>query len=398
MEQCNRGKALNPYDIAPILKRIVSRSPGVKDIIFTSRRLPFINVAGRVESAPLKDLRSLTDYQMELLALGFLKGNPMALKSFLEIGSASVSYSSENAGHYRVNIFKTRNSIGVVMRVVPQYPPTMDSLGLPRSLAGLAEFNSGLLLFTGLAGSGKSSTLAAALNLLAQHRSCHIVTLEQPVEFRFHKTKSLVHQLEVGSDVPSYLAGLRAAKHQAASILMVGEIDGADCLEAVLEAVDSGMLVLSTLPTGNAVGALRRLLRFFPVKQEGLIRSRLGRSIRCVVSQKLLPRKDNKGVVPVVEILKNNDAVRNYIRKSPLDEATLADVIGQGAGEGMQSFQTDFKRLAKGGLVAVDAFRSSKPNTKPVASKPAQTKSRELSSQREIELDDSIVLDVAKEP
>ncbi|CAM2068381.1 PilT/PilU family type 4a pilus ATPase [Sulfidibacter corallicola] len=332
---------MNPFEIAPILKRIMSVASRASDIIFSPGSPPKVMIDGSLAEVPLKDLRPLSPYQTEMLVLDLLKDKPQARETFLKTGSVDISYTLEKTGRFRTNCFRQRNSLVIVMRVIPTLIPTFDSLHLPQSLLGTLDLKNGIVLLTGPTGSGKSSTMAALINLMAQKYAYHIITIEDPIEFLYPKTKSMIHQRELGADTQSFANALRAGLRQAPQVIMVGEMRDVESIEIALEAAETGHLIMSTLHTIDAAKTIERIIGVFPKEQESVIRSRFAQTFRFIISQRLLPRPDGKGRVAAVEVLKSNDRTRTYVLKGGQAAGSLEDAMVDGSHEGMQTFDMD---------------------------------------------------------
>jgi twitching motility protein PilT len=276
----------------------------VSDLIFSPGRPPQVEINGRLVAVQAPGFRTLSADDTRRIAADLIGNNKQAISILREQGSCDVSYGLPGLARFRVNAFIQRGSCAVVMRVIPTAIPDMAGLGLPPQLAEIASLRDGLVLVTGPRGSGKSSTLAALLDLINRQRICHIITIEDPIEFLHNHKSATVHQRELHSDIPSVPMALRAALRQASNVILISELRDRETVEMVLEAAETGHLVLSSMNTLDAAKTVDRLLSLFPAGEQGATRSRLARCIRQIVSQKLLPRRDGHGRVPVVELLK----------------------------------------------------------------------------------------------
>lgn len=276
----------------------------VSDLIFSPGRPPQVEVQGRLVAVQAPGFRTLSADDTRRIAADLIGNNKQAINILREQGSCDVSYGLPGLARFRVNAFIQRGSCAVVMRVIPTAIPNLASLGLPSQLAEIAGLRDGMVLVTGPRGSGKSSTLAALLDLINQQHVYHIITIEDPIEFLHNHKSATVHQRELHSDTPSMPLALRAALRQAPNVILVSELRDRETVEMVLEAAETGHLVLSSMNTVDAAKTVDRLLSLFSAGEQAATRSRLARCIRQIVSQKLIPRRDTRGRVPVVELLK----------------------------------------------------------------------------------------------
>ena len=239
----------------------------------------------------------------------------------------------------------------MVMRVIPDKIPGFQELNLPDVLKEIVELRNGIVLVTGPTGSGKSSTLAAILDKMNEDKAYHILTIEDPIEFLHRHKKSTVHQRELHTDTPSFALALRASLRQAPKVILVGEMRDRETIEIALEASETGHLVLSTLHTIDASKTVERIIGVFPLADQQSIRTRLSKAFRCIVSQRLLPRKDGKGRIAAVEVLKSTMRTRDYVEKGETEGKSLLDAMRDGDTEGMQHFDGEIDKLIRAGLV-----------------------------------------------
>lgn len=277
--------------------------------------------------------------------MAIVRDNPEAAAQLVNHGTADLSYSLPSRCRFRVNIFQQRGSYSIVMRVIPYGVPTLEELKLPAALGDICDIRTGLVLVTGPTGSGKSSTLAAVIDRINETKSYHIVTIEDPIEFLHNHKKSTINQREVGSDTKNFASALRAALRQAPKVILVGEMRDLETAEIALEAAETGHLVLSTLHTIDASKTVDRIIGLFPKNEEKIIRTRLAQTFRYIVSQRLIPRADQKGRVAAIEILKSNPRTREYIEKGEGDGKTLLDAMIDGELDGMQDFDSVIRRM-----------------------------------------------------
>ena len=240
------------------------------------------------------------------LAAHLLGNNKAAITMLREQGYCDISYGLAGLARFRVNVFIQRGSCAVVMRVIPTTIPDLKSLGAPEQLGKVVSFRTGLVLVTGPRGCGKSSTLAALVNHINDSEPCHIITIEDPIEFLHCHKQATVHQRELHSDTPSISYALRAALRQAPRVIVVGALEDREAMELALEAAETGHLVLSALNTPTADKAVERFVSVFPAREHAAVRDRLGRMLLCVVCQRLIPRKQDGEPVAVYEIARGN--------------------------------------------------------------------------------------------
>ena len=238
------------------------------------------------------------------------------------------------------------------MRVIATRIPTLGDLNLPASLGVIASLTNGIVLVTGATGSGKSSTLAALIDLINETRAEHIITIEDPIEFLHLHKKATVHQRELHSDTPSFALALRAALRQAPKVILVGEMRDRETIEVALTAAETGHLVFSTLHTIDASKTVERIIGAFEAGDQHAVRTRLAASFRYFVSQRLVP-KTGGGRVAVLEILKSTMRTRDYIERGEADGRTLLDAMRDGELEGMQHFDGEMERLVRDGTLSV---------------------------------------------
>ena len=325
----------------------------VSDLIFSPGRPPQVEVYGQLIPVEGPGLRPLTADDTRRIASDLIGSNKQAITILREQGSCDISFGLPGLARFRVNIFIQRGSCAVVMRVIPTTIPDFSTLGLPPQLAEVADLRDGIVLVTGPRGAGKSSTLATLLDRINEKQTCHIITIEDPIEFLHNHKKATIHQRELHSDTPSFALGLRAALRQAPKVILLGEVRDREAMEMVLEAAETGHLVLSSLNAPNAVKTLERILSTFPAGEQAPVRSRLARTLRYVISQRLIPRKDG-GRAAIVEVFKNTSITANYLEAEDPSGGTLLEALKNGASEGMQHFDAEIEKLVRAETVDLE--------------------------------------------
>jgi len=326
----------------------------VSDLIISPGSLPHVEVSGQLVAVKIPGLQFLTPDDTRRISQELIGGNKQALATLREQGSCDISYSLPGQARFRVNIFAQRGSYAVVMRVIPGSIPTFEDLRLPPQLAEIANLRNGVVLVTGPTGSGKSSTMAAILDRINETQAYHIITIEDPIEFLHRQKRSIIHQRELHSDTPSFSLALRAALRQAPKVILVGEMRDKETIEIALEAAETGHLVLSTLHTIDAAKTIERIVGVFPMAEQNIIRTRIAKSFRYIVSQRLIPRKDGAGRIAGIEVLKSTLRTREYMERGEQEGKTLLDAMRDGDTEGMQHFDGEIERLIRAGTIDIE--------------------------------------------
>src|SRR5467141_75097 len=336
---------------AQLVTAMLKSSPHVSDLIFSPGRAPQIEVSGQLVELKYKGLECLSAADTKSIAYDIMGDNEHPLRKLDQDGSADLSYGLSGVGRFRVNIFRQRGSCAIVMRVIPDKIPGFEDLKLPPRLEEIVHLKNGIVLVTGPTGSGKSSTLAAVIDKMNSEKAFHILTIEDPIEFLHRHKKATIHQRELHSDTPTFALALRAALRQAPKVILVGEMRDRETIEIALEASETGHLVMSTLHTIDASKTVERIVGVFPMADQQSIRTRLSKAFRYIVSQRLLPKKDGKGRIAAVEILKSTMRTREYVEKGESDGKSLLDAMRDGSTEGMQHFDGEIDRLIRAGVV-----------------------------------------------
>ena len=286
------------------------------------------------------------DIERMITGLYEMAGRPIG--RFIDTGDDDFSMHVKGVARFRVSAFRQRGTMAAVIRVVSIRIPDYRELRIPDEIMGIASERSGLVLVTGPAGSGKTTTLACILERINQSRNCHIITLEDPIEYLHKHDKSIINQREVSSDTDSYLTGLRASLRQAPNIILLGEMRDLETISTAMTAAETGHLVLSTLHTSGAVNTLDRIIDVFPPSQQQQIRVQLAMVLKTVASQMLLPDVSG-GLAPAFEIMHVNSAIRTYIREGKTHQ--IDTVIETSSGQGMVSMEASVAQLLKDGVV-----------------------------------------------
>jgi len=302
-------------------------------------------LSGRI---PQRWQRSLLPADTDRLAEQVM--NTAQREKFQSSGEMDLSFSLPGVGRFRINVYRQRGSTGLAVRPVKMDIPPLDRLGLPEVVARLARLPRGLVLVTGPTGSGKSTTLAAMIDLLNSETRLHIITIEDPIEFIHRHRRCLINQREIGQDTASFASALRAAMREDPDVIMIGEMRDLETIAGAITAAETGHLVLATLHTSSAAQTIDRIIDVFPPYQQEQIRVQLSNTIQGVVSQQLLPRLDGAGRVMAVEVMVATPAIRNLIRESKTFQ--IPSQIQSGARYGMQSMEMSLRNLSRAGLIS----------------------------------------------
>lgn len=303
----------------------------------------------------------LTPEQTRAIALRLLPGDAER-ESIDELQDLDCSWGVPGLGRFRVNLLRQRGSFMIVMRVIPIEIPTFQQLGLPAVVADIASLERGLVLVTGVTGSGKSSTQAAMLGYMNQHMRRHVVTLENPIEFLHRDENSSFTQREIGMDTESFRVGLRAALRQDPDVLLIGEMRDAESIDIALKAAETGHLVISTVHTRDAASTISRLVAVFPRDEQQMVRLRLADSLQAVVSQRLLPRKDGTGRVLAAEVMIATGTIRDCIADPERLAETREHIAAGRVTYGMQTFDQHLMELVQAGRIDFAVARAAATN------------------------------------
>ncbi|NLI79858.1 MAG: type IV pilus twitching motility protein PilT [Candidatus Riflebacteria bacterium] len=317
------------------------------DLHITVGSPPVIRVDG--ELIPT-DLDVLTPMDTRSLVYNMLTAEQQ--KEFEDKLELDISYSVHGFGRFRVNVYKQRGCIGAAFRVIPTKIPSLEDLRLPNKLREFTKWNKGLVLFTGPTGSGKSTSLASLLNIINEEQRCHIITVEDPIEYLHYHKKSIVNQRELHIDTSSFTEALRHILRQDPDVILVGEMRDFETVSAALTMAETGHLVFGTLHTTDAAQTINRIIDIFPPHQQPQIRSQLSFVLRAVVAQQLLPTASGKGRVVATEILIGNPAVANCIREQKI--SGLYTTMQTSVSEGMMTFEQSLKDLYLRGDITLE--------------------------------------------
>jgi twitching motility protein PilT len=328
----------------------VALKGGASDIHLKAGLPPMFRVDGSL--VPLKDARRLPPEEIARMAVGIMSDHQK--ERFKQTNEVDLAYGVPGLGRFRVNVFQQRGTIGVVLRVIPFRIQTIEQLMLPKILEKIAGEERGLILVTGTTGSGKSTSLAAMIDHINTNETCHIMTIEDPIEFLIRDKRSVVNQREVGVDTMSFAQALKSSLRQDPDVILVGEMRDLETIETALTAAETGHLVMSTLHTLDATETINRVISVFPPYQQKQVRMQLGAVLRAVISQRLVPKADGRGRVAAVEILIATTRVREMVEDKDRTKE-IPDAIAQGhLTYGMQTFDQSLMGLLKQSIITYD--------------------------------------------
>ncbi len=327
-----------------------ARKLGASDVHLKVGLPPIFRIRGALRT--LKDVPPMNSDVVMTFALNIM--NQRQQERFMTECEADLAYGTQDGSRYRVNVFRQRGETSMVMRVIPAEVPGFDRLNLPDRVRELAGEERGMVLVTGVTGSGKSTTLASLIDLVNTEHASHIVTIEDPIEYVFKDKRSVVSQREIGFDTMSFSAALRAALRQDPDVVLVGEMRDQETIKTALHAAETGHLVFSTLHTLDAKETIGRIAQMFPPHEQATIRIQLSTILRAVVSQRLLPRADGRGMIPAVEIMINTPRIAAMIA-DPHRTGEIVDAIKEGAHPyGMLSFDQCLTDLVQRELITYE--------------------------------------------
>jgi twitching motility protein PilT len=338
-------------DVAQILIDAVGK--GASDILIKVGNSPLARIDGQL--GPLyDDAPHLLPPDTDRMARELMP--EYRIKEFENEQEADFAYAVPGLGRFRVNAFRQRGSVSMVLRAIPIHPPNFADLNLPNVIRELAEEERGIVLVTGTTGSGKSTTLAAMISHINATMAKHIVTIEDPIEYLYKDDKSGINQREIGSDTASFKRALRRVLRQDPDVILIGEMRDEETVQTALSAAETGHLVFSTLHTADAGETVNRILEFYEPHEQTQARAMLSSVLKGVISQRLIPTADGEGRTAVVEVLRSTGRVQDMIKDG--DVSGLTEIIAEGAFYGMQSFDQALYAAVKDGRVTMDTAMS----------------------------------------
>ncbi len=336
-------------DIKNLFK--IAAQKGASDIHLVVGVAPIIRINGELYN--IEKIKKLSEEDVEQMVFSLLTNEQK--QRLQDSRDLDFGYEIDDGFRYRVNLHYEKNNIGLVARVINDKIPTLEEIGMPKIIYDLLNLKQGLVLVTGPTGCGKSTSLAAMINYINSNRSCHIITLEDPIEYLFKPNKSIIIQRQLGTDMLSFTSGLKHALRQDPNVIMVGEMRDLETIATTITLAETGHLVLATLHTYNAAQTIDRIIDIFPPHQQGQVRMQLSMTLASVISQRLINEID-EGRVAVREIMFNNPAVSNLIRENKI--AQLKTVIETSSKEGMVTLDQDLKRLYKDKIISKEVAQT----------------------------------------
>ncbi len=342
---------MRKQEIDFILTRMLDSNSNVSDLNVTVGKPFQVESSGLLVGVELDPpVNELTPFQAEIFALNLINGDRRLTENLIKSGSCDLAYSLPGKSRFRVNVFAQRGKYSVVLRQLATKIPTIDDLNLPEPFVHMAGENNGIVFVTGATGSGKSTSLAAVLNMINENKSIHVVTLEDPVEFSHPHKKATFNQRELGTDFDAFSSGLRAALRQAPKVILVGEMRDRETVEIGLSAAETGHMVFSTLHTVDAGQSIDRVLGMFTIEEEKQIRARLAGTIRWIVCQRLLPKMGG-GRIAAFDILGNNMRAHEVILNGESDGKTFYEIQSASRPFGMMTFDDSVLEHYEKGLI-----------------------------------------------
>lgn len=349
---------MRKQEIDYILGKMLDAYKNASDLNITVGKSFQVESSGQLTGVEMEPpFRKLTPFQTEIFALNLINQDRRLTEILLSQGSCDSSYELPGKARFRVNIFSQRGNYSIVLRKLETRIPTFADMNLPEAFHKMAEEKNGIILVTGATGSGKSTSLAALLNEINEHKSVHIVTLEDPVEFSHPHKMATFNQREMGNDFDTFASGLRAALRQAPKVILVGEMRDRETVEIGLSAAETGHLVVSTLHTVDAGQTINRVIGMFSSEEETQIRIRLSDTVRWIVCQRLLP-KEGGGRVAAFEVMGSNLRVKDTILHGESEGKTYYEIIQAGKAFGMITFDDYIVELFSQGLISEETGKA----------------------------------------
>ncbi|MCM8812463.1 MAG: PilT/PilU family type 4a pilus ATPase [Candidatus Omnitrophica bacterium] len=336
-------------DLVQLLKVMVSRE--ASDAHLKVARPPILRIKKDLVAT---EYPALENKDIEKIAYFMMRERHR--REFEQKNEVDFSYQMPDVGRFRVNVFRQRGDIGIVMRIVKNRIPTFEELMLPETLRKIALFERGIVLVTGASSMGKSTTVAAMLDYVNRNRRCHIMTIEDPIEYIHEDRAAIINQREVGLDTDSFRQALRYVIRQDPDVILIGEMRDAETFQTALAASETGHLVFSTLHASDTGQVVDRIMDFFPIEQHAMVRMQLSFNLRAVTCQRLMPRADGSGVVPAVEIMLINPTVMKLIRENKPER--LLSTLQSFSQEGMLTFNQSLVNLVQSKLITLETARA----------------------------------------
>ena len=341
------------FDLTKFLAAIVSAAPKAGDVLLAVGLPPQVQVDGELVRLRVPGLERLTPFQTEAVVLHLLsQAPPSAAARVRQEGAAHFAYSSPGVSRFRVAVFTQRGTFAVSLRTIPERVPLLEDLRLPDAMRDACRERNGIVLVNGPAVSGRTTSLAAIVGEINTTRSCHVVTVEDPIEFLHRHAIATVNQREVGTDTPTLAVGLSGALRQGAQVLLASEPRDGEQARLVLEAAETGHLLLTTLRGFDTASAVTRFLSLFPAEERGEVRSRLARVLKWSFTQQLVPHRDGRH--PVVEVWRATRATAAHLADGPLSSAALADLLRDGEREGLVGFDRELERRVRAEEIEIE--------------------------------------------
>lgn len=340
-------------DLIAVLKAMVGQ--GASDAHFKVGRCPIFRIKKELVSSSFPILSN-----KDIEKIGYFMMRDRHRREFEQKNEIDFSYQLPEVGRFRVNVFRQRGDIGMVMRIVKNKIPDFKQLELPECFKKIAMFERGIVLITGSSSMGKSTTLAAIIDYINNQKKTHIMTVEDPIEYLHDDKQSIINQREVGMDTDSFQIALRHVIRQDPDVILIGEMRDAETFQTALAASETGHLVFSTLHASDTTQVVDRILDFFPTSQHNQIRMQLSFNLRAVTCQRLMPRIDGEGVIPAVEVMLVNSTIMKLIRENKTDR--LMSTIQSCSDEGMITFNQSLVRLVNARLVSLEIALANSSN------------------------------------